>query len=94
MAYGKWILTTEEEKYFVPLFKYMIDEIKCGRRHEFDLSGKGINPSQAIKLMAQLGYPAADIDANESLECYQYFKGTDIYLYYCGLTFELQLGTK
>lgn len=92
MAYGKWSLTTEEEKYFIPLFKYMIDELTCGRRDEFDLSGKGINPIQAQKLMKQLGYPIENIEANNcTQDFWQYFKGTNIYLYHSGMSFELKL---
>lgn len=32
MAYGKWNLTQKEEKYFLSLFRYMIDELNCGRQ--------------------------------------------------------------
>lgn len=92
MAYGKWNLTTEEEKYFIPLFKYMIDELTCGRRDEFDLSGKGINPAQAAAIMDQLGYLYKETDTNGwQQDTWQYFENTSIYIFSCGQTFELRL---
>lgn len=92
MAYGKWSLTTEEEKYFIPLFKYMIDELTCGRRDEFDLSGKGINPYQAAKIMKQLGYPQKDFETNGwEQDTWQYFENTSICIFSCGQTFELRI---
>lgn len=92
MAYGKWSLTTEEEQYFIPLFKYIIDELTCGRRSEFDLSGKRINPTQAVDVMEKLGYPEKDRD----YDCWErgiwyYFENTKICLFSCGETFELKL---
>lgn len=92
MAYGKWNLTTEEERYFISLFKYMIDELTCGRRDEFDLSGKGISPWQAKELMEKLGYIFDDFDTNgwEQDTCF-HFKNTDIVLSSCGMTFDLRL---
>jgi hypothetical protein len=93
MAYGKWSLTTEEEKYFIPLFKYMIDELTSGRRTEFDLSGKGINPWQAKKVMEQLGYTSIQREENGwEQDMWIYFKNSPIYLYSCGQTFELMIG--
>ena len=92
MACGKWSLTTEEEKYFIPLFKYMIDELTSGRRDEFDLSGKGINPAQAIDMMEKLGYPEKDRDYNGwEQDAWYYFENTKIWLISCGQTFELKL---
>jgi hypothetical protein len=92
MAYGKWSLTTEEEKYFIPLFKYMIDELIRGRRDEFDLSGKGINPAQAVEIMEQLGYPEQNRDYNGwEQDTWYHFENTNIWLFSCGQTFELKL---
>ena len=92
MAYGKWSLTTEEEKYFIPLFKYMIDELTCGRRDEFDLSGKGINPSQALDIMKQLGYNNRKTETNGwEQDTWYYFENTNITLFSCGQTFALYL---
>lgn len=92
MAYGKWNLTTEEEEYFIPLFKYMISELECGRRDEFDLSGKGINPAQVIDIMETLGYPEKDRDYNGwEQDAWYYFENTRIRLFSCGQTFELIL---
>lgn len=95
MAYGKWSLTTEEEKYFIPLFKYMIDELTCGRREEFDLSGKGISPWQAQKIIEDLGYKSLPIDFNGwEQDTWFHFENTNIYLYSCGMTFELKIMRK
>ena len=105
MAYGQWDLTTEEEKYFIPLFKYMIDELTCGRREEFDLTGKGINPYQARKVFEQLGYEEADMDENgweqdrwvyfnkkiKADDNTYHFEETKLCLFYCGQTFEMKL---
>ena len=92
MAYGQWNLTIEEEKYFIPLFKYMIDELTNGRREEFDLSGKGINPAQVLEIMDKLGYPKKDTQQNGwEQDTWYYFKNTEITLFSCGMTFELTL---
>jgi hypothetical protein len=92
MAYGKWNLTQEEEKYFLSLFRYMIDELNCGRRDQFDLSGKGINPYQAAQIIEQLGYPQKDFETNGwEQDTWQYFETTDIWLFSCVQTFELIL---
>ena len=93
MACGKWSLTTEEEKYFIPLFRYIIDELTCGRRSEFDLSGKRINPAQAIDIMETLGYPEKDREYGGGWEqdAWYYFENTNIWLFSCGQTFELTL---
>lgn len=92
MAYGKWYLTTEEEKYFISLFKYMIDELESGRRDEFDLSGKGINPAQAAKIMEQLGYSIQDRSYGGWVQdIWYYFENTSICMYSCGQTFELKI---
>ena len=93
--YGKRTLTTKEEEYFIPYFKYMISEIECGRRSEYDLSGKGINPSQVIKLMEQLGYPLKHIETvEEEMEMWLYFENTVTWVYINGLTFELSLNAE
>ena len=106
MAYGKWDLTIEEEKYFISLFKYMIDELTCGRKNEFDLSGKGINPAQIKKIMNQFGYEIGKVrnGFNEDKKIYYdkkncnkenqtfYFEKTGLYFYYSGQTFEISLG--
>jgi hypothetical protein len=92
MAYGKWNLTTEEEKYFIPLFKYMIDELECGRRDEFNLSGKGITPWQAKAVMEELGYVFDHFDINGwEQDTWFYFENTDIVLFSSGMHFELRL---
>lgn len=92
MAYGQYTLTQKEEDYFLSLFRYMIDELNCGRRDEFDLSGKGITPWQAKKVMEELGYVFDDFDVNgwEQDTCF-YFENTDIVLFSSGIHFELKL---
>lgn len=87
MAYGKWSLTTEEEKYFIPLFKYVISELKSGRIDSFTLNG--INPVQARKVLEKIGYAYKDSDTN-FLDCWQNFED-NIFLFSSGETFELNL---
>ena len=90
--YGLRELTSKEEEYFITYFKYMIDELKCGRRFSFDLSGKGINPMQVKDIMAKLGYSVKKTVKNEyELDCWYYFNDTDIWMYSNGLTYSLTL---
>ena len=90
--YGVRELTAKEKEYFISLFKYMIDELTSGRRSEFDLSSKGINPIQTLKLMRDLGYPVKRVDGDScEQENWYYFKNTHIWLYSNGLAFELTL---
>ena len=87
MAYGKWELTQEEENYYIPLFKYIVGELKSGRMDSFTLNG--INPVQAGKVLEKIGYSYKDSDTN-FLDWWQYFEG-NIFLFSSGETFELSL---
>ena len=92
MAYGERTLTTKEIEYYTSLFKYILEEFKCGRRSEFDLSGKGINPTQCIKVLASMGYPVESvIDDVEEYDCFWFFENINILLFSNGLTYELKL---
>ena len=92
MAYGERTLTTKEIEYYTSLFKYILEEFKCGRRSEYDLSGKGINPTQCIQLLGSLGYPVESvIDDSEEFDFFVFFENTNHLLFSNGLTYELKL---
>ena len=109
MACGKWNLTNEEEEYFIPLFKYMVDEIECGRKAKFDLSNKNISPVQARYILRKLGYSIANVEVEEN--CFSQnvwfyfnkeekqediiiFEESNLCLFSCGATFNLSLITR